>query len=91
MHEKIHYEELKELPLRSEKQGDLRNSLVLLGVTGLWHMAQWVSLALPHHTLPTFRNLNGTRKWAISNLMIDLVKRLDLSETSMDWLFDLEK
>ena len=46
-------------PLRSEKQGDLRNSLVLLGVTLLRHVAQWVSRAPQHHTLPAILNLNG--------------------------------
>ena len=45
-----------------KKQGDLRNSLVLLGVTQLWHVAQWVSRAPPHHTLPAFLNLYGTRR-----------------------------
>ena len=48
----IYHQDLK-------KQGDLRNSLVLLGVTVLWHVAQWVSRAPPHHTLPAFLNLNG--------------------------------
>ena len=48
------------LPFRSKKQGDFRNSLVLLGLTPLWHVAQWVSRAPPHHTLPAFLNLNGT-------------------------------
>ena len=43
-----------------KKQGDLRNSLVLLGVTQLWHVAQWVSRAPPHYTLPAFQNLNGS-------------------------------
>ena len=38
----------------------MRNSLVLLGVTQLWHVAQWFSRAQPHHTLPAFPNLNGT-------------------------------
>ena len=32
--------------------------MVLLGVPSLWHVAQWVSRAPPHHTLPTFLNLN---------------------------------
>ena len=45
-----------------KKQGDLRNSLVLLGVTLLWHVAQWVSRAPPHHTLSAFLNLNGRCK-----------------------------
>ena len=39
-----------DLPFK--KQGDLRNSLGLLGVTPLWRAAQWVSLATPHHTIP---------------------------------------
>ena len=43
-----------------KKREDLRNSLVLLGVTPLWHVAQWVSRAPPHHTLPAFLNLNGS-------------------------------
>ena len=47
------------VPLRSKKQGDLRNSFVLLEVTALWHVAKWVSRAPPHHTIPTFLNLNG--------------------------------
>ena len=42
-----------------KKQGDLRNSLGLQGVTTLWHVGQWVSSAPPHHTLPAFLNLNG--------------------------------
>ena len=42
-----------------KKQGDSRNSLVLLGVTPSWHVAQWVSRAPTHHTLPAFLNLNG--------------------------------
>ena len=37
-----------------KKQEDLRNSLVSLGVTPLWHVAQWGSRAPPHHTLPAF-------------------------------------
>ena len=48
------------LSLRSKKQGDLRDSLVSLGVTPLWHMAQWVFRAPPHNTLPAFQNLNGS-------------------------------
>ena len=38
----------------------MRNSLVLLGVALLWHVAQWVSRAPPHHTIAAFLNLNGT-------------------------------
>ena len=43
-----------------KKQGDLWNSLILQGVTPSWHVAQLVSRAPPHHTLPAFLNLNGT-------------------------------
>ena len=43
-----------------EKQRDLRDCLGLVAVTQLWHMAQWVSRAPSHHTLPAFLNLNGT-------------------------------
>ena len=49
------------LPLRSKKRGDLRNSLILLGFTSFWHLAQWVSRASPHHVLPAFLNLNGKK------------------------------
>ena len=45
-----------------KKRGDLGNSLVLLGVTLLLHVAHWVSRAPPHNTLPAFLNLNGTSK-----------------------------
>ena len=39
----------------------MRHSLVLLGVTPLWHVSQWVSRAPPPHTLPAYIhvNLNG--------------------------------
>ena len=37
----------------------MRYSLVLLEVTPLLHVAQWVSRAPPHHTLPAFLNLSG--------------------------------
>ena len=43
-----------------KKQEHLRDSFVLLGVTPLWHVAQWDSRAPPHHTFPDFLNLNGT-------------------------------
>ena len=42
-----------------KKHGDFRNSLVFLGVTSLLHVAQWVSRAPPHHTIPAFLNPNG--------------------------------
>ena len=44
-----------------KKQEDFRNSLVLLGVTQLWHVLQWVARAPPHHTLSAFLNLNGIK------------------------------
>ena len=51
-----------------KKQGDLRN-LVLIGVTWLWHVTQWVSRAPLHHTLAAFLNLNGMkRKFLIRKL-----------------------
>ena len=53
------------LPLRSKKQGDLRNSLFSLGVTRLWQVAQWVVRAPPHHALPAFLNLNGIKLRAL--------------------------
>ena len=45
-----------------KKQGDLRHSLALLGVTPLWHVAQWGSRAPTPHTLPAFLNLDGSIK-----------------------------
>ena len=42
-----------------KKAGRFENSLVLLGVTSLWHFAHWVSRAPPDNTLPAFLNLNG--------------------------------
>ena len=44
-----------------EKQADLRDSFVLVGVTPLWLVAQWVSRAPLHRTLPAFLYLNGTK------------------------------
>ena len=38
----------------------MRKSLVLLRVTPLWQVGQWVSRAPPHYTRPAFLNLNGT-------------------------------
>ena len=58
-----------------KKQGDLRNSLVLLGVTPSWQVAQWVSRAPPHHTLPAFLNLNGTFDcWKSDQPWVDTLK-----------------
>ena len=65
----------------------MRNSLVLLGVTPLWHVAQRVSRALPYHTLPAFLNLNGvfslhSKKYFSfhkNRLLIILLKRILLS------------
>ena len=51
--EKMYHKDLK-------KQGNLRNSLVLLGVTPLCYVAQWVSRAPPHHIIPAFLNLNDS-------------------------------
>ena len=51
---------VKIVSLRSKKAGRFENSLVLLGVTQLWHVAQWASRAPPDHTLPAFLNLNGS-------------------------------
>ena len=45
----------------SNKREDLRNFLVLQGVSALWHLAQWVSRSPPNHILPAFLNLNGRR------------------------------
>ena len=64
-----------------------RNSLVLLGVTLLWHMAQWVSRAPSHHTLPSFLNLNGRLQiwtqaiWITLQLHIKSLKFLSLLGT----------
>ena len=46
----------------------MKISLVLQGLTPLWHAAQWVSRAPPHHTISAFLNLVGTLKvyhWVI--------------------------
>ena len=40
-----------------KKQGDLRNSLVFLGVTPSWHVASSVFRAPQNHTLPAFLDL----------------------------------
>ena len=50
-----------------EKQEILRDCSVLVTVTRLWHVAQWVSRAPPHHTLPAFLNLNGIYSLIKSN------------------------
>ena len=61
-----------------KKQRDLRNFLVLLGVTPLWLIAQLVSRAPPHHTLPDFLNLNGrTFDAHFETFIIKIVGSLD--------------
>lgn len=47
---------MKNRQLRSKK----RNSFILLGVTLLWDIGQWVSQAQPHHTIAAFLNLTGS-------------------------------
>ena len=42
-----------------EKQEGLRDCSVLVTITPLWHVAQWVSRAPSNHTLPAFQNLNS--------------------------------
>ena len=44
-----------------KKQGNFRNSSVLQGVTILWLVAEWVSRAPSHNTLPAFLNLKGIK------------------------------
>ena len=63
------------LPLGSKKQGDFENSLVMLGFTPLWHVAQWVSRAPPNHTLPAFLNLNGSLN--LSSLKLNFLRSLN--------------
>ena len=44
-----------------KKREDLRNSLVLLKVTVLWHVARWVSCVPPHDTLPALLDFKGSK------------------------------
>ena len=53
-----------------EKQEDLRKCSLLVTVTPLWHVAQWVSRAPQHHTLPAFLNLDGKKK-PLLNYLVD--------------------
>ena len=74
-----------------QKQGDLRNSLVLLGVTPLWHVAQWVSCAPPHHTLPASLSLNGISKvLKIDDLDRSTPKRSLILGGIKDFLLDVQ-
>ena len=53
----------------------MRKSLVSQGVTSLWHVAQWVSRAPPHHTLPDFLNLNGNKfnKLNLKHILLEII------------------
>ena len=64
------------LLLRSKEQGDFRISLVLLGVNPLRHVAQWVSRAPTHNSLPAFRNLNGIYMlfWALCKFFNNFIE-----------------
>ena len=57
----------------------MRNSLIELGVTLLFHVAQWVTRAPPHHTLPAFLNLNGSFYTILRNVAgnLDVEEILD--------------
>ena len=61
-----------------EKQGDLRDCFVLLTLTQLWHVAQWVSRAPPHHTLPAFLYLNGIKIFIFIDLTFGMLLRVSL-------------
>ena len=78
---------ITELPLWSKKREDLRNFLVLLGVTALWHVAQWLSRAPPNHILPAFLNHNGRRIGAnlISILYYYIKKYLNPMTLNVFW------
>ena len=56
----------------------MKNSFGLLGLTPLWHVAQWVSRAPPHNTLPAFLNLNGSKyfKLLVSSAEVWAEKKL---------------
>ena len=70
-----------------KKRGDLSYSLVLLGVTLLWNVAQRVSRAPPHQALPAFLNLNGRFKKRIFYLVITFgrqgSKKLEVNRESV--------
>ena len=59
-----------------KKTGRFVNSLVWLGITRLWHVAQRVSLAPPHNTLLAFLNLNGifSEPWLFLHLLCHLLR-----------------
>ena len=46
--------------LRIVYQSKVYAGHVLVTITSLWQVAQWVSRAPPHNTLPAFLSLNGT-------------------------------
>ena len=53
-----------------EKQEGLRDCSVLVTIPPLWHVAQWVSRAPPHHTLPAFLNLDGRKIYSDQKLRV---------------------
>ena len=68
----------------------------------MWYVAQWVSRAPPHHTLPAFLNLNGIcsiksskdmikiSKWPFKSILPRRTESLIL-RYSEGWLYKLEE
>ena len=71
-----------------EKQEILRDCSVLVTVTRLWHVAQWVSRAPPQPTLPTFLNLNDIIGQRFGEKFFDAVVILILAKR---WKFFFNK
>ena len=71
------------IPLRSKKAGRFENFLVLLGITPLRRVAQWVSRAPPQHTLPAFPKLNGT--FDQNNYWLMSFKLLEVKNHRVSW------